>query len=66
MDARPKGNAAPPARRVMVGTDGSETADQAVLWAASLAERCGAELIIVQIVISHGPAVTKLGGAEQS
>ncbi|MGQ0443810.1 MAG: universal stress protein, partial [Beijerinckiaceae bacterium] len=42
-----------PVRRVMVGTDRSETADQAVRWAASLAERCGAELIVVQIIVSQ-------------
>jgi ubiquinone biosynthesis protein len=43
-------------RRVMVGTDRSETADQAVLWAATLAELYGAELVVVQVVVSHSPA----------
>jgi ubiquinone biosynthesis protein len=42
-------------RRVMVGTDRSETADRAVRWAAALAERCAAELLLVQ-VISPGDA----------
>ena len=37
MDARPKRNPlVTPVRRVMVGTDRSETADQAVVWAAAL------------------------------
>src|ERR1700730_11486290 len=53
-------------RRVMVGTDRSETADQAVRWAASLAERCGAELIVVQIIVSQSPAVTEYGAAEHT
>ena len=66
-DARPKGNPlATPVRRVMVGTDRSETADQAVQWAASLAERCGAELIVVQIVVSPSPAATEYGAAEHT
>jgi ubiquinone biosynthesis protein len=55
-----------PVRRVMVGTDRSETADQAVLWAASFAERYGAELIIVQVVIPQNPASTEYGAAEHT
>src|SRR2546430_875059 len=67
IEARPEGGTlATPVRRVMVGTDRSETADQAVRWAASLAERCGAELIVVQIVVSHSPAVTEYGAAEHT
>lgn len=42
-------------RRVMVATDRSETADRAVRWAAALAERYAAELLLVQ-VISPGDA----------
>jgi ubiquinone biosynthesis protein len=53
-------------RRVMVGTDRSETADQAVLWAASFAERYGAELIVVQVAISQSPASTEHGAAEHA
>jgi len=41
-------------RRVMVGTDRSETAEQAVRWAAAFAERFGAELHVVQVVIPRG------------
>jgi ubiquinone biosynthesis protein len=53
-------------RRVMVGTDRSKTADQAVVWAASFAERYGAELIVVQVVISQSPASTEHGAAERT
>ena len=42
-------------RRVMVGTDRSETATRAVGWAAAFADRYGAELHIVQIVIPTNP-----------
>ena len=67
MNARPKGDPlATQVRRVMVGTDRSETADQAVRWAASLAERYGAELVIVQIVVSDNPAATEYGAAEHT
>ncbi len=62
MDPGPKGEiSALQARRVMVGTDRSATAHKAVMWAAAFAARCGAELIIVQVVTSKDPAVTKLG-----
>jgi ubiquinone biosynthesis protein len=55
-----------PVRRVMVGTDRSETADRAVLWAVSFAERYGAELIIVQVVLTPSPACTEYGAAEHT
>ncbi len=51
-------------RRVMVGTDRSKTADQAVLWAAQFAERYGAELFVVQIIQPQHPATTEFGAAE--
>ncbi len=42
-------------RRVMVGTDRSETAERAVRWAAIFAERSGAELHLVQVIVpEHG------------
>ena len=66
MHTRPESNPVAPVRRIMVGTDRSETADQAVQWAASFAERYGAELIVVQVVISHSPAVTEYGAAERT
>jgi predicted unusual protein kinase regulating ubiquinone biosynthesis (AarF/ABC1/UbiB family)/nucleotide-binding universal stress UspA family protein len=40
----------PEPRRVMVGTDGSETAERAVRWAASFADRFGADLHIVRVM----------------
>ncbi|HXW71778.1 MAG TPA: AarF/UbiB family protein [Methylocella sp.] len=62
MGARPEASV----RRVMVGTDRSKTADQAVSWAASFAERYGAELIVVQVVTSQSPASTEHGAAEHT
>jgi ubiquinone biosynthesis protein len=53
-----------PVRRVMVGTDRSETAERAVQWAASFAERFGADLHIVQVVIPQHPGSTQFGAAE--
>jgi predicted unusual protein kinase regulating ubiquinone biosynthesis (AarF/ABC1/UbiB family)/nucleotide-binding universal stress UspA family protein len=51
-------------RRVMVGTDRSETAGRAVGWAAAFADRFGAELHIVQIVIPAERADTEFGAAD--
>jgi ubiquinone biosynthesis protein len=48
----------------MVATDRSETADRAVGWAATLADRYGAELYVVQVVVPSSPAVTQYGAAE--
>jgi ubiquinone biosynthesis protein len=53
-----------PVRRVMVGTDRSETATRAVEWAASFAERFGAELHIVQVIVPEQRAGTEHGAAE--
>ena len=53
-----------PVRRVMVGTDRSETAARAVEWAASFAERFGAELHVVQVIVPEHPADTEYGAAE--
>lgn len=36
--------------RILAATDRSETADRAVLWAAEMARRYAAELVVVQIV----------------
>ncbi|HET7869794.1 MAG TPA: AarF/UbiB family protein [Actinomycetota bacterium] len=52
--------------RVMVATDRSETADRAVGWAATLADRYGAELYVVQVVVPANPAATQYGAAEAS
>jgi predicted unusual protein kinase regulating ubiquinone biosynthesis (AarF/ABC1/UbiB family)/nucleotide-binding universal stress UspA family protein len=56
--------AAGPIRRVMVGTDRSETASRAVEWAASFADRFGAELHVVQVVLPQNPADTEFGAAQ--
>jgi predicted unusual protein kinase regulating ubiquinone biosynthesis (AarF/ABC1/UbiB family)/nucleotide-binding universal stress UspA family protein len=53
-------------RRVMVGTDRSETADRAVRWAAEFAGRYGAELFVVQVEVPHNPATTEFGAAERT
>lgn len=45
---RPDGS--PPVRKILVGTDRSETATRAVRWAAEMAERYEAELIVCQSV----------------
>jgi predicted unusual protein kinase regulating ubiquinone biosynthesis (AarF/ABC1/UbiB family)/nucleotide-binding universal stress UspA family protein len=50
--------------RVMVGTDRSETASRAVAWAAAFAERYGAELHVVQVILPANPAGTEFGAAE--
>jgi ubiquinone biosynthesis protein len=39
-----------PVRRILVGTDRSETATRAVRWAAEMAQRYDAELIVTQSV----------------
>src|SRR5437867_2796001 len=53
-------------RRVMVGTDRSETADQAVRWAGGFADRYDAELFVVQVEVPHNPATTEFGAAERT
>ncbi|NGZ03575.1 MAG: universal stress protein, partial [Nitrospira sp. WS238] len=53
-------------RRVMVGTDRSKTADHAVLWAARFAERYGAELFVVQVILPQHPSTTEFGASEQT
>ena len=37
-------------RRILVGTDRSETAERAVAWAADMAARYEAELVLVQVL----------------
>jgi ubiquinone biosynthesis protein len=53
-------------RRVMVGTDRSQTASRAVGWAAAFAERYEAELHLVQVVIPTSPSDTEFGSAERT
>ena len=52
-------------RRVMVGTDRSETAEQAVRWAAVFADRFEAELHVVQVIVPNYPADPERGAAER-
>src|SRR5918996_4894778 len=40
----------PPVERIVVATDGSETAGSAVAWASELADRYGAELVLLRVV----------------
>ncbi len=53
-----------PIRRVMVGTDRSQTAERAVRWAAGFAERFEADLYVVQVIVPEHPADTEHGAAE--
>ena len=55
-----------PVRRVMVGTDRSETAERAVRWAAGFAERFDADLYVVQVIMPEHPADTEYGAAERT
>jgi len=48
----------------MVATDRSRSADHAVAWAADMAERYEAELLIVQVLVRENPTVTQAGAAE--
>jgi ubiquinone biosynthesis protein len=50
--------------RVMVATDRSETADRAVRWAAALASRYDAELLLLQVILPSNPGATEGGQAE--
>ena len=47
-------------RRVMAATDRSDTAERAVAWAATFAERSGADLHLVQVIV---PAASDPGQA---
>jgi len=50
----------------MVGTDLSQTASRAVGWANDLAERFGAELHLVQVIVPSHPSDTEFGAAERT
>lgn len=43
-------------RRILVATDRSQTADHAVAWAAEMARRYDAELVVLQVVVGGGTA----------
>jgi nucleotide-binding universal stress UspA family protein len=44
-------------RRILTATDRSPTADRAVAWAADMAERYEAELVILQVLTAAGDGV---------
>ena len=48
----------------MVATDRSKSADFAVAWAAEMAERYQAELLLLQIIVPQNPPGTEAGAAE--
>ena len=65
MNAAPLPEVTGPIDRVMVGTDRSETAERAVRWAATFAEAFGAELHVVQVVLTtQNTGATQYGAAE--
>jgi ubiquinone biosynthesis protein len=51
-------------KRVMVATDRSESATRAVDWAAEMAERFGAELHLLQVLVPENRPGTEAGTAE--
>ncbi len=55
----------PNPRRVMVGTNRTETAERAVRWAASFADRVGADLHVVQVSLPEQTAEKQSGVAER-
>jgi nucleotide-binding universal stress UspA family protein len=55
----------PPVERVLVATDRSETAARAVGWAAEMAERYEAELVVVQVLVPQpGTPLPSIDGVE--
>ena len=55
----------PPVNRVMVATDRSETADQAVRWAAAMAGSYPAELLVLQVMPPSPDADGAVGPATE-
>jgi ubiquinone biosynthesis protein len=51
-------------KRIMVATDRSESAGRAVDWAAAMAERYGAELLLLQVLVPQTVPGTEAGAAE--
>ena len=50
--------------RILVATDRSESASRAVDWAADMAERFGAELHLLQVLLPETQPGTEAGAAE--
>ena len=55
-----------PITRVMVGRIFSRPASKAVGWATDFAERFGAELHLVQVIVPSNPVDTEFGNAERT
>jgi ubiquinone biosynthesis protein len=51
-------------QRVAVATDRSETAQRAEDWAAAMADRYGAELVVIQVLVPQNDPGTEAGQAE--
>jgi ubiquinone biosynthesis protein len=51
-------------RRILVATDRSESADRAVAWAAEMAARYDAELVLLQVLLPDAVASSAAAGAE--
>jgi predicted unusual protein kinase regulating ubiquinone biosynthesis (AarF/ABC1/UbiB family)/nucleotide-binding universal stress UspA family protein len=51
-------------RRVAVATDRSETAQRAEDWAAAMADRYGADLLVIQVLLPQNDPGTEAGQAE--
>ncbi|HJP65263.1 MAG TPA: AarF/UbiB family protein, partial [Actinomycetota bacterium] len=59
------GDPTSPMNRILVATDRSESADRAVSWAAQLANRYEAELLVLQVLVPESaPGTTQAGKAE--
>jgi ubiquinone biosynthesis protein len=55
-----------PVKLVMAATDRSSSADRAVRWAAAMADRYEAGLLIAQVIVPQNPAATEAGAAEST
>ena len=51
-------------KRILVATDRSESAGRAVDWAADMAERFDAELVLLQVLVPEQEPATEAGAAE--
>ncbi len=61
MRLRRRADALPPVRRVLVGTDRSETAERAVRFATDMAERYDAELFVLRVLLSDAGVMAEAG-----
>jgi nucleotide-binding universal stress UspA family protein len=53
-----------PVRRILASTDRSPTADRAVAWAADMAARYEAELLLLQVLVPDAGASSEKGSAD--